>query len=266
MGVNEVKNADGEILMTTIGDTVSAETLLEGETATDSTGEKITGTLQPYRSELLDNSDFSVNQRNVSGIFSDVGEYFADRWKLVEGTVTVTDSGIQLSGTIEQTLEKSVGTETSAFVGGQLTASASYDDSTRTYRLTSLGDEISYASLTLKTAKTPVYVRPHPAEELARCQRYALALNQYVRYGASLVSVNFIDFLIPTPSTMRVTPSIDTSKLAVHQTGSTAVEGFAFSILSKGDNGIMIRATKASHGLSWAYLSLTENLIVSADL
>ena len=60
---------------------------------------------------LLINPDFKVNQRCVTGTFSETGKYFVDRWKLVSGTVTINDDGsITLNGTISQTFETPMNT------------------------------------------------------------------------------------------------------------------------------------------------------------
>lgn len=304
MGVNEVKNADGEILMTTIGDTVSPETLLEGYTATDSTGKKITGVLTLSNENLLINSDFRINQRGALS-YTAAG-YSVDCWKL-SGTLTVGDSGIDIglnSGTTFSSLIQTIERPYSDFSGKKVALSINIGgtvySSTYTFGEIALSDKIDiggtyfsggnidlykYANaanmqfrilitaatsdirwVKLEFGEPTAYTHPDTASELAKCQRYALALNQFIRYGASMVSVNYIDFLIPTPSTMRVVPTIDTSKLILYQQPSTAIDGVTFSVLSVSGNGFMIRATKASHGLSWAYLSLTENLIATADM
>lgn len=305
MGVSEVKTADGEVLMSTVDDTVTAEALLEGYTATNSAGEKITGVLTLSNDNLLINSDFRINQRGASS-YTAAG-YSVDCWKL-SGALTVNDGGgIGVSfnsGTTFSSLIQTIERPYSDFSGKKVALSINIGgtvySSTYTFGEIALADKIDiggtyfsggnidlykYANGTnmqfrilITAAQTDIrwvklefgeptaYAHPDTASELAKCQRYALALNQYVRYGASMVSVNYIDFLIPTPSTLRVSPTVDTSKLAIFQVGATAADGFTFSVLAKGNNGVMVRATKASHGLSWAYLSLTEGIVISADM
>ena len=50
MPINEIL-LNGTEVMSTRGDTVSAETLVEGETATDASGKKIVGNLQPVKND-----------------------------------------------------------------------------------------------------------------------------------------------------------------------------------------------------------------------
>ncbi|MDE7262276.1 MAG: collagen-like protein, partial [Oscillospiraceae bacterium] len=75
-------------------------------------------------SPLLDNGHFvpvyegskmvlPVNQRNVSGTIAAPG-YFIDRWKLISGSVTITEGGLLLSGTMAQILEAAPGQEVTA--------------------------------------------------------------------------------------------------------------------------------------------------------
>lgn len=94
--VNEVVKADGETLISLVDDTVSEETLLEGATAHDASGNQITGKYVPYNPNLLDNPDFSINQRRLSEYRGD-GLYCTDRWFMQapggELVVTVLENG-----------------------------------------------------------------------------------------------------------------------------------------------------------------------------
>ena len=118
---------------------------------------------------LLINPDFRINQRGISGVFSDTGKYFVDRWRLVSGTVTVNaDRTITLNGSICQILENAVGTNVTASVSA---GTAAYDDAAKTFTITGDGNIISWAKLEYGNAATP-FVTPDPETELLKCCRY----------------------------------------------------------------------------------------------
>ena len=129
---------------------------------------------------LLINSNFEINQRAVSGEFSDVGKYFVDRWKLVSGSVTVNaDRTITLNGSICQILENAVGTNVTASVSAGTVA---YDDATKTFTITGDGKIISWAKWEYGNAATP-FVTPDPVSELAKCCRYYEILKYTIATG-----------------------------------------------------------------------------------
>lgn len=134
---------------------------------------------------LLDNWYFAdpINQRNVSGTITDFG-YFIDRWKLVSGSVTLSEAGLVLDGTMVQILEQSIGVGTTASV---LTAegviAAEYDDTNRTFSIAASGRTLIAAKLELGSQQTIAHQNvngnwvlndppPNKALELAKCQRY----------------------------------------------------------------------------------------------
>ncbi len=121
-----------------------------------------------YNPNLLDNPDFRVNQRGVTGTVTLAGA-FIDRWKLKTGSVTInSDGSLTLNGTITQTLDNSFqGTFTASASAG----TAAYDNSAKTYSITSAGDTITWAKLEHGGAATD-FIAPDPATELAKCQRY----------------------------------------------------------------------------------------------
>jgi len=131
------------------------------------------------------------------------------------------------------------------------------------------------ASVTLIAAKlergnfsTLAYDAPADyGEQLALCQRYCLKLaGGTARYRPSQKTGSIFDFIIPTPVSMRVTPSFSGTLGTVHAYGGDAQTGFTFAIVSLDSNSIVVRATKSSHGLSDAMLGITSNLILSSDL
>ena len=112
-----------------------------------------------------------------------------------------------------------------------------------------------------------------PAEygaELAKCQRYLLAISEESGLSeclrATAISTNYILFTIPTPVTMRVAPTLESSESfrvgsglsGAQQSGFT----FSFTILA---NAIRVYAAKTSHGLSDARL-IIANAVFSAEL
>jgi hypothetical protein len=163
--------------------------------------DKIPETSNP---NLLINPDFKINQRNISGAFSDTGKYFADRWRLESGTVTVnSDNTITLNGTICQPLENAVGSSITASVSA---GTAVYDDSAKTFTITGNGVNISWAKLEIGNTAT-AFSPPDYVSELLKCQRYYQALNRFrISYGY-VPSNLVVSWFVPYPIAMRTNPS-----------------------------------------------------------
>lgn len=134
------------------------------------------------RTNILDNCDFKINQRGVSGTISTPG-YFVDRWKLTEGRVSIEKDGIKLDGTIEQILENKVeGTVTASVFFDNGIMAASYDDTDQIFKITANGQLLKMAKLELGNKQTLACQDggkwvlndppPNPQQELAKCQRY----------------------------------------------------------------------------------------------
>ena len=214
---------------------------------------------------MLDNPDFAVNQRGVSGRISAAG-YFVDRWKLTNGTVTLNSDGtITLDGTIVQILEKAAGTDV---VASASAGTASYDNATRTFTLTASGAKISWAKLEKGSVATAFAV-PSPALELAKCQRYLLKINAFEAFRAVYVLPGYVDFSIPTPVTMRSgTISIDGDFSIYPFPIAAAVSGFTAVIQVYGQNQLRLRATKSNHGLTDAVLTIPDSkfMLLSNEL
>lgn len=104
---------------------------------------------------------------------------------------------------------------------------------------------------------------PNYEEQLARCQRFYVKLNNYVRFPLSRVATGEVDFLVPIPVTLRTTPTLS-GTLTIYS-GSTAQSGFTFTVPGTSPNAISIRGVKTSHGLSSAYLEVND-VSLSAEL
>ena len=117
---------------------------------------------------LLDNPDFKINQRGVSGTITAAG-YFVDRWKLKSGSVTINDNKtLTLNGTIEQILETAAGTNVTASSNADV---ISYNNSTKTVSLTGQNVTVSWVKLELGNKATP-FVPPSPSKEFIKCLYY----------------------------------------------------------------------------------------------
>lgn len=108
--------------------------------------------------------------------------------------------------------------------------------------------------------KTPIY-----QQELARCQRFLLHLGTYGRFPTTRFATGEIDFLVPTPVTIRTTPTISGSPSVY--SGTTSQTGFTFTVSTKFPNGVLVRGTKASHGLTDTGVFLYSNgTMLTAEL
>lgn len=222
----------------------------------------------PYN--LLDNSDFRhpVAQAGIGGSHGNQA-YAVDRWKLTSGNCNAASTmpGLYLNGTITQRLEHLPSGAVSAFVGmtsGQ--ANISYSDGTVT--ITSSGGVIAWAALyegTYTQDTMPEYRPKGYGAELVECQRYFQFIPNLVRFANVGVSLNTLDFLIPTPN-IHTVPTIDLDKFEVRSMDGVTAAGFTSSILSTGKGyGSVIRFTKVNHGMAEAQL-LSNGVSVSADL
>ena len=131
---------------------------------------------------LLINPDFKINQRNLMGWavrYNDDGTpntatqvYVMDRWRIMDGTITIADGKVHLSGTIIQVLENSIGSDFTATVSVESgTATASYNDSTKTFTIVGDVAVLNWAKLEYGSIATP-FIPPDTATELLKCMRY----------------------------------------------------------------------------------------------
>jgi hypothetical protein len=116
------------------------------------------------------------------------------------------------------------------------------------------------------------FVPPNPATELAKCQRYLLALMQSSVYRAAAIATDYIDFSITTPTTMRPISGmsiINPENFDVRSINPTvSQEGFSYSVVTYGANQLRLRATKTAHGLTDATLAVLagKTVLLSAEL
>lgn len=189
---------------------------------------------------ILDNCDFKINQRMVTGTIGDPG-YFVDRWSLVDGDVTIEDDGIRLNGTITQKLEKPIDgpTVASVFFDNGIMA-ASYDNSSQTFTIKANGQLLKMAKLEVGNRQTLARQEgdrwilndppPNFQQELAKCQRHQLEINLYknpnIRMGVGIANTtNTAGIIIPIPVTLRAFPKFKISgRWAIHGEGIDITE------------------------------------------
>ena len=130
--------------------------------------------------------------------------------------------------------------------------------------------KLTWAKLEGGSLATP-FVPPDPAIELAKCQRYLLKLSQWSAYRAIHSHENHMEFAVPIPESMRISPTIiGGDNFAVYKFPSpvAAESGFTFSVSAASANELRVRATKAGHGLSDAALHVVgeDGVFLSAEL
>ena len=163
---------------------------------------------------LLINPDFKINQRGLPGaeVMYHQGapilasqRYTVDRWRIMDGKTNITDGKFVLNGTIIQVIENSIGTDFTASVSVENgSATASYDDTTKTFTITGENATLNWAKLEHgKTATT--FIQPEPATELMKCRRYYRTMSRgALAFAVNAASVVFVDtFEIP----MRIDPT-----------------------------------------------------------
>lgn len=200
----------------------------------------------------LTNSGFMkaqrVNQRGASGTISSTG-YFIDRWKLVSGTVQLTDDGLVLNGTIAQVLERAIGTPFSASVSA---GTASYDDASKTFSITGTGVTVAWAKLEKGDVATPWQPKGYGAE-LAECIRFFRQIRvDWQTYSGAGYNARVPVALVPP---MRTAPTAsDASRYVFNCT----LSGLEFSTAQGGAIALNVTGAGAT-----AYSSLLK---LSADL
>lgn len=143
-----------------------------------------------------------INQRGVSGTISATG-YFIDRWILTSGTVTLGADGLTLNGTITQILEYAAETDVTSSVSMYSgTATATYNNSTKTFTITSLGGTIRAAKLEKGTVSTLANDAPSDfGAQFDLCKRfYRKSEGSWTIPASTLIMIQL--------DTMRITPAV----------------------------------------------------------
>lgn len=212
---------------------------------------------------LLDNPDFRINQRGVSGTISSAG-YFVDRWQLVSGTVTINDDKtLTLNGTIKQIPENPVAEGAAASASAGI---ASYSADNGAFLLKGDNVKIEWAKLEAGGKATP-FVRPDNMLELLKCQHYLQKIGSPSRFHSTLCDSDVIDFVIPLSVPLYKSPTLLSGIYKVTDTkDSHTYSDFEFSTFNSSAGSIIIRCVKSSHGLSEALLLFDSDVLLSAEL
>lgn len=168
---------------------------------------------------LLINPDFKINQRggtdfsvtyHTGSPIPQSQKYTVDRWRIMDGRANISNGKYVLNGTIIQVLENSIGGNFAATVSVESgTATASYNDSTKTFTIVGNSAVLNWAKLEYGSVATP-FIPPDPASELLKCQRY------FCKYlcnniQGSIPSTCFngcVRATVHLPTYMRTTPSL----------------------------------------------------------
>lgn len=237
---------------------------------------------------ILINPNFKINQRASSSYTESASGYIytVDRWRICNGSVTSHPDGTvsvsfnqgytpQFSQLIENykdylgktvTLTAKVSNVTgtikisSAGMGGTtITADGIYSNTVTlstalVQLLISVTNNYEAASATIEWIKLEVgdtatpYTPPDPAEELAKCQRYFVAVEGQIPATAAGGTTNIYPFL-NLPVTMRVNPTITVTK-AYSVRGNGAIIGDTTNITVNTEvgvqsNGVALRAVSS---------------------
>lgn len=109
---------------------------------------------------------------------------------------------------------------------------------------------------------------PDPQQELAKCQRYLQHLHRYCAFVGAVLDIHTIDFYVPLPVPMRVSPAM------VNAGGVTinGISGFTIApaVTYFNDSYVRCRAVKMNHGLTPGALVFasvdTDDVLLSAEL
>lgn len=105
---------------------------------------------------------------------------------------------------------------------------------------------------------------PNVALELAKCQRYSLSVGENI-LRSSMKGPNTLCFTMPTPTTMRNSPTVVGDLSITNYSDTSNITGFIFAAWNK-NNTLQIIATKNNHGVSDAYLKIPNNTIFDANI
>ena len=165
---------------------------------------------------LLINPDFKINQRGMTDFsisyhqgmpISQSQVYTVDRWRIMDGKANISNGKFVLNGTIIQVLENSIGSDFTATVSVESgTATASYDDSTKTFTIVGTNAVLNWAKLEYGSIATP-FIPPDPTTELIKCQRFYYKSNRDTYFGTGYC-VSTGGACIMLPLFMRIDPTV----------------------------------------------------------
>lgn len=120
------------------------------------------------------------------------------------------------------------------------------------------------AKLELGTKATPFVPRPY-GEELALCQRYYYRWgNERARYRAVGINGNQLFFFVPLPTTLRIIPTINNA-FSINTLSGAGVSDFTFAV-NIVPMGMIVHATKSTHGMSDGQLMLSDDGSLDAEI
>ena len=260
---------------------------------------------------LLINPNFAINQRGITTADGGTDKtYIADHWYVSRaaasndgGVITAAWDGVNgVEGYLQQQIEGTAGlfgervSVSFELDGEQVSAALTVPTVVNETARTAVANDVDVAisnycgthisiviffkstkSHTVGSIKAELggratpFVPPDPATELAKCQRYLLKLSQWSAYRAVHSNVNYMEFAVPIPESMRISPTIiGGNNFAVYKFPSpvAAESDFTFSVSAASANELRVRATKAGHGLSDAALHVVgeDGVSLSAEL
>lgn len=102
-------------------------------------------------------------------------------------------------------------------------------------------------------------------EELALCQRYYYRWgNERARYRAVGINGNQLFFFVPLPTTLRIIPTINNA-FSINTLSGAGVSDFTFAV-NIVPMGMIVHATKSTHGMSDGQLMLSDDGSLDAEI
>ena len=260
------------------GSSITIDSALSETSTNPAENRVITGAINGLSNRMLNpnlliNPDFKINQRGVSGTFSETGKYFVDRWQLVSGTVTVnSDRTITLNGSIRQFFEIDFDTNVTASVSaGTITADVVSVNTGEAYvhsvTISAEGETISWAKLEMGSNATP-FSPPNPATELIKCQRYysRISADRKVFGSGYAVNTSTANIFIAMPQ-MLTNPDISFTNLALvgygHTTSGASVAVSEITNIAAMPNGVSLQmiSSDLTAGQIYMPIVLTDGYI-----
>lgn len=202
----------------------------------------------------LINPEFTIAQAGIGGNHGSVA-YAADCWKLVSGTVSAAPGGgLVLNGTIRQTRETAVGFDAVASINVTSgTATATYDDATKRFDITSSGGTIKRAHLGLIAitdwSKVP---KADPDKSLAKSQRHYLKISANGIYtGYTIPGYATVAFFVPLPCIMRTIPAVNILNAGTIVISGGATADLTYSGVNISENGVRISMVASIAYTAW---------------